>query len=384
MRRTARASLLDVSFVRILFVSTAAWLTVVANPSAHAFPELIRHGYVNCIICHVSPSGGGTINDYGRTFSGEGLSSWTTKGEESFLHGLVKRKQIPKWLSIGGDVRAAQVYQNTPSVTIAKTIMMQADFEAAARIGGLTLDAGAGRIQTNPNLPPKLGTHRFFAMYNFTDELMVRAGRFTPVYGINLPDHIIDTRGVLQFDQGGETYNLEGSWITDTWNVVLTGYQGPADTDYPLQENGGIAQVSYAFHDTYKIGASSLYGRTNTQTRQLNGAHALFGFTEKFYYMGEADWQGTNQISTNVNTVGFFDYNRLGYEVFRGAHLLTSLEYWETDILNSTTANDRYGIGTQLFPRPHFDIQAMWTKWRTRSAGDNFIDYAWTVLHYYF
>ena len=76
---------------------------------ARAFPELIRHGYVNCLTCHVSPSGGGALNDYGRTFSGEGLSTWTSKNEESVLEGLVKRKQIPAWLSVGGDVRAGQI-----------------------------------------------------------------------------------------------------------------------------------------------------------------------------------------------------------------------------------------------------------------------------------
>ena len=363
---------------------TAAALLFGTAREASAYPELIRHGYVNCVTCHVSPSGGGTINDYGRTFSGEGLSMGTRKQEESFLHGLVKREKIPKWLSLGGDVRAVQVYSDNQRATVAQAIMMQADLEAAARVGNVTVDASVGRIQTTPAKPPQPGSRRFFAMYNFSDELMLRVGRFTPVFGINLPDHIIDTRMYTQLDQGQETYNVEASWITDSWNVIVTGLQGPADYDKPQQEIGEAAQVAYAFKDTYKVGASVLNARNDTQSRVMAGVHALLGFSERFYYMGELDQQSTSQIATGASLQGIYDYNRFGFEVVRGAHLLGTLEYWQPDGKTPNTANDRYGIGTQLFPRPHFDIQAMWTKWRKRASGDNFEDYAWAVFHYYF
>jgi hypothetical protein len=369
-------------FYSYLLFSFAA--AILSSKSASAFPELIRHGYVNCITCHVSPSGGGTINDYGRTFSGEGLSMGTRKEEESFLHGLVKREKIPKWLSIGGDVRAAQVFLYNQKTTVAQSIMMQADFELAARSGNVTVDASGGRIQTTQAKPPQPGSHRYFAMYNFSEELMLRAGRFTPVYGINLPDHIIDTRMPLQLDQGQETDNVEASWITDSWNVILTGLKGPVDFDQVQQESGGAAQIAYAFKDTYKVGASAWSSRSNTQARQMAGVHALLGFSEMLYYMGELDSQWTTQLAANTSLQGIYDYNRLGYEVIRGAHLLGTVELWQPDSKTANTVNERYGIGTQLFPRPHFDIQAIWTKWRVRSSGDYFQDYAWAVVHYYF
>src|SRR5690606_1512947 len=43
-------------------------LTVAAILSAPAFalPTMIRLGYPNCVSCHISPQGGGLLNDYGR------------------------------------------------------------------------------------------------------------------------------------------------------------------------------------------------------------------------------------------------------------------------------------------------------------------------------
>src|SRR4051794_39985225 len=36
---------------------------------ASAFPENIRHGYINCNSCHVNPNGQGLLNAYGRELS---------------------------------------------------------------------------------------------------------------------------------------------------------------------------------------------------------------------------------------------------------------------------------------------------------------------------
>lgn len=352
--------------------------------SGNGFPDLVRHGYLNCINCHTSPSGGGTINDYGRTFSGEGLSTWTKTDEESIFHGLIKREKIPKWLSIGGDVRAVQLYVDNPRQTLAQSIMMQADFEAAVRLKKFTIDLSIGRMQTSQAKPPKPGSRRFFVMYNFTDEVMVRAGRFTPVFGINLPDHIINTRQYTGLGQGLETYNVEASWITDTWNLIGTAIQGPADTDTAKQETGGSAQLAYGFKDTHKVGASYLGVRSETQIRQLGGVHALLGFTEHLYNLAEFDWHWATQINSSQTTQSFFVYDRIGYEIHRGIHLLATVEFWKTDVTQPRSENNRYGIGTQLFPRPHFDIQALWTRWRTLSSGEYYQDYAWAVFHYYF
>ncbi|MFM8315618.1 MAG: hypothetical protein ACKOA8_15160, partial [Deltaproteobacteria bacterium] len=56
---------------------------------ALSYPEFIRHGYMNCTSCHVSPTGGGALTEYGRSLSDEVLSRWSRPGESGFLYGLL-------------------------------------------------------------------------------------------------------------------------------------------------------------------------------------------------------------------------------------------------------------------------------------------------------
>ena len=44
----------------------AALGLALAPGRAEAFPWMIHHGYTNCAQCHVDPSGGGVLTDYGR------------------------------------------------------------------------------------------------------------------------------------------------------------------------------------------------------------------------------------------------------------------------------------------------------------------------------
>src|SRR5436190_6515955 len=100
------------------------WPLLLWGNQALAFPEMIRHGYVNCTTCHVSPSGGGTLTEYGRELSKEVLSTWSKEGEANMAYGLVKP---PEWLLFGGDYRSVYVYRDTPLYRDGRYILMQTD-----------------------------------------------------------------------------------------------------------------------------------------------------------------------------------------------------------------------------------------------------------------
>lgn len=363
----------------LLLLAAALFLSV---SKVFAYPDLIRNGYVNCIGCHASPSGGGVLNDYGRNFSGEGLSTFARPGEESLLHGAVPRKSVPKWLMVGGDVRAVQVHHENDRVREGYNYFMQADFETAVQYKKLTLDVTAGRFQVHKE-EPRFKSRRFFAMYELTDEARLRAGRFVPNYGLMVPDHVIATRYPLGFDEGLERYAVEASWIGDTVNFFITGSKGPVELPDSQQESALSYQFAYVFQDTFKVGINGWSGNSDVSSRQLAGFFANLGFSEQFHVMSEVDWQWQKIKSNDDNQLGVFTYNRAMYEIFRGVDLMATFEFWQSKLGDSSTGNDRYGIGAQLFPRPHFDIQAIWAKQKTRSSTGPFEDYAWVVGHYY-
>lgn len=92
---------------------------VLSAAPSFGFVETLTHGYLNCMACHISPSGGGLLSDYGRSLSKELMSTWSWKNSEHPLFGLARNT---KQLKIGGDYRAVQTYFENSQVKQGKTV----------------------------------------------------------------------------------------------------------------------------------------------------------------------------------------------------------------------------------------------------------------------
>ena len=351
--------------------------------TAWAYPELIRHGYVNCTSCHVSPSGGGVLTEYGRELSSEVLSTWSREGEQSFLYGSVK---TPAWLLMGGDYRSVYLYRNRPDFQDGQLIFMQADVEAAATYKRLTFDATFGYQNTAGT--KSFGDHfisrRHYVMFKPTDELSVRGGRFNTAFGINTPDHIIVTKRGLNFeDETMENYNLELAWLNEDLNFYATAIIGRPDQPDLNREVGAAFTIGKGIADHNKVGVSYMNLSAPQSTRQLFGPWALLGFTPKFYLLSELDFQRQLQASSTRPTWGGVSYNRLGYEFYKGLHVFGSEEISKLNFGNSNSLYLAHGLGLQLFPRPHFEFNVLFQKRKFLSQFPDYTDYFYIMWHYY-
>ncbi len=349
---------------------------------AHAYPENIRHGYVNCTACHAAPTGGGALTPYGRSLAGELMSTWSYKNEAGFLHGLIKEEKMPEWLMIGGDLRAVQTYVDTKAATTAKFIRMGEDIEVAATAKKITLDLEFGRIEDPQN--PRWGSRRYWAMYNLNDEITARVGRFYPQFGLYIPDHYVPTKRNLGFDEGQERNTAEVAWNGETWSAFATVSQTPGEFATTSRETGYALQVNRNIGDSSKVGVSTWYGRSDPFNRILVGAHGMIGFSKRLFLLSEFDHQWYGDNATTAITRGLFAYNRLGFEVYKGLIVLAQAEYSQNDLTNGGTAGDAYGPGLQWFPRPHFEFLGLWRKIRnSRAVSSSFDDYGFLMMHYY-
>ena len=118
--------------MRALHLFLTLLLSATVAPSAFAFPEMIRHGYVNCTSCHTSPNGGGILNAYGRQTSAAALSTWGGEDEAKPFYNLFNQ---PDWIDTGAFIRGVQTAQSNSRVSEGYFWYMQADLEAAARFG---------------------------------------------------------------------------------------------------------------------------------------------------------------------------------------------------------------------------------------------------------
>ena len=315
---------------------------------AQAFPELIRHGYANCVTCHASPGGGGVLNAYGREISREALSTWGNEGETDLAWGSIK---TPEWLSATVLARSLSFVRDTKTTVEGRTLLMQLDAEAAANSDHWGAAAAAG-IQN-----PKGGTQSPFALrrayltYRPTDELSLRTGIFQHVYGLMPADHRIATRSGLGWDVGTETLNIEAAYIGEQATVFATALLGRPGND--ALEQGASLSGSLFFAERFKVGLNAYTGKRpdETSSRHVFGTHAELGFTSHFYWLGELD------LSEQAKTWGTYQYQKLGYEPIQGLHFYVAQDFTLRDHDDATSQVIAWGPGVQWFPRPHFEAQ---------------------------
>lgn len=364
----------------ILFV-----VTVVTSPRAFAFPEMIRHGYVNCTSCHVSPTGGGLLNEYGRELSKEVLSTWVSKSESSrehyFAYGLVTP---PSWLTLGGDVRAVYVYKDDMFATQGRTILMQSDVEASAKLEKWSFVATLG--YQNPTLVQDWKDHvalrRHYLLYQLTDESSLRAGKYIPPFGINTPDHVNLTRQGVALGQGYESYNLEYSWLGPQYSLQGAIIFGRPDEKSLNRETGASLLSGIALGDKSKIGLSYLYGTNDSYRRHLFGPYGMIGFTEQLVLLTEVDFQAKNQKTTDVSQFGAFSTQKISYEVAKGLWAF-GVQEWGKPEFSAPSKTETYGLGVQFFPRPHFEFNVSFERQRMTAISPDFYNYAWLMSHFY-
>ena len=368
----------------VLGVLSVVGILFFSHP-AHAFPEMVRYGYVNCNSCHVSLTGGGLLNDYGREISREKLALFKSSDEKSteqdFAYGALDGTDFQKYIKAGGDVRSVYYYVDTPTTKTAQTIFMQGDLEAAYVSKRLTIDGTLGSEQPGYAQNVQFVSRRHYLSYAATDEFSVRAGKYIPAYGINTDNHTALTRDPLQLGPDHESYNLEASYQTENWSVIATGLFGRFDDQQSVQDRGGAVQGSYSPNEHMKLGANVWYGKQLSQSRTLAGPFAMIGLTNKLYFQTEVDFQFIRAPSIPQN--GVETTQKLSYELLEGIWAFGQQEYGKSDYIAQIDATETYGFGFQIFPRSHFDFQLFYEKSRLGGTTADFDDVAWFMAHFY-
>lgn len=346
---------------------------------AVAFPEMIRHHYVNCGACHVNQNGGGLINAYGRTISAEVLSTWGKENEARAFYSIDPEK-IP-WLNVGGDVRSVQSQFENETVSQARHIWMEANIQVAAQLNTFTFFTNIGKVeQANQSLKTEL--NKYYVSFQQSDELSFRVGKYIPVYGINLPQHNFYIKQNLQLGPGTERTVADVQWNGENYNFLAGVSKSASHSAVRDEETAFNAQVQKNINDKHKVGVSYWYGEA-TRYRKFNvGAHAVSGWSEKFYSLFEIDsvWSKDNN---DVETKSIAELVKLGYEFYKGVHLQMVQEHFQSSSATSTKT-ESLGIGMAWYPRPHFEFETLYSKRVKQATTTSNEDSAYLLLHYYF
>jgi hypothetical protein len=355
-------------------LAAGAAVTLLAG-GAQAYPQWqFSSGTSRCSTCHLSPSGGGAITGYARDAVGEDLS--TFEGNGAFLHGAVS---LPSRLSLGGDLRGALLakdVQNPDGSTLA-AFPMQAEINGAVKLPrsfSFYANVGLrGQVRDNDAVVPTqnyqpMSTSRLISREHYLTWRpsglgpYARAGRFYAPFGLRLAEHFTYVRRDLGFNMLEETYNLNGGYLAEDWEVHVTAFAPDVLRHIGSLEKGASAYFEHRIlDDTGALGAQARLAFGEGMDRLIVGGVAKYYLEPiRTLLLGEAnlvrqmfDGGGVSARHQFVATAG------ASVLPVRGLMITVLGERNQVDL---TVRDDVWNAATGLvswFPYAHFELQLM-------------------------
>ena len=373
--------------LRLFSVSGLTLVLLAFSSQAQAFPEFVRHGYFSCTSCHVSPSGGGILTDYGRSYAAEKLAASSVKGEEEALHGALPGEAgqgVRSWLLFGGNIRQVQTASENPGSRDGRWIPMQRDLEICVVQGVATACATGGitkHTMMSQSGKAEYGLRKYSAQIQAGESLLVRAGRFSPRFGVMTPDHNIWVQSLSGRGIDDERDQLELVYSAEKLEVAIARDQGRND-DRNLAK-GYIANAMTAVTEMIRAGFSYRISNSDSTKSQTAGIFTAAGIDEKTYVLAEINRQSVAPSSPGAsNAIRVASYVKAGRELRQGlvGYAVQQVDLKEGSL--SSSRRDMYGLGLQYFPRPHIEVDAMAGKVLSRS-NFTYLNTAYVLFHYY-
>ena len=159
-----------------------------------------------CSSCHISPAGGGLLNENGMS-TAESISKYGT-APEFFYNKL----GTPSWLTLGGDLRGAYGFLRAPEEYLVG-FPMQTDLYANAKFASnfhAQVTVGYRPPEYGNEAQTYVWSREHYVMWqqhaDSNQGLFVRVGRFMPVFGLRFAEHPVYTRQYGGTPLYSETY----------------------------------------------------------------------------------------------------------------------------------------------------------------------------------
>jgi hypothetical protein len=270
----AAAGPVGVMAAPVVVVVVVVAVVLALTGRAQAYPQFQMSRDQTCTACHLSPAGGGLLNENGLA-TAETISQWGT-APEFFYNKL----PTPSWLTLGGDLRGASGYVQTPEKLLA-SFPMQVEAYGDAKLGaGLSLyvDLGIREPEYGQESTTFLWSREHYLMWQQNPDgntgLYVRVGRFMPVFGLRIaehPDYIRKWGGTPLY---GETYGAAVEYIDKQFELHATGFIKDPLIDTPEHSNGGAAVGEYRITEQLSVGAEGMYTKSDDDKKFRVGALA--------------------------------------------------------------------------------------------------------------
>jgi len=337
---------------------------------ARAYPQWqLSTGMSRCDQCHVSPSGGGLLSEYGRRIDGDRLSTFA--GDGAFLHGAAK---LPAWLALGADGSGglvSQAVENASPSAPAYPIAGQA--QAAVALGPVSIygtigaraqirtDSGDVPVQNiQPLADPWLVSSEHWVMWRpESGHSYLRAGRYFAPFGLRLALDSAFVRRELGFGLLQESYNLSAGYVTDRWELHITAFAPDFVQHLGDTESGGAVYFERRIGTRGALALQAKYATSAGKQRTIGGAIGKVYFsTIRTLVFAEADalMLSVDGLAGRGQSVG-----AVGVAVLpaRGLTVTALGEYFQEDVEVRAAARGATSLVIGWLPYAHVEAQAV-------------------------
>jgi len=254
-------------------------LAVMLPASAYALPTMIRLGYTNCAVCHLSPQGGGLLTPYGKGVdTAQSLFKEDVATSDQQLRSLYDVRAVFLASLLSSEQSPGTLSASTLRTMLRNAVNMSAHTRVAYQAG---LDA---TMTGNMTMSPAVGTGKVLvsrAIFEYLPRngVSVQVGRDTLPDGLGLPDPQTFMR--RQHDPFGTAYPIQAKAFIWNPRFELTPYvYGPGfdETRRSARQHGAGAVGGVDIGKRAVLGMTARTAYSEAFDRKSAGAYARVGF----------------------------------------------------------------------------------------------------------
>jgi hypothetical protein len=334
-----------------------------------AYANFIAYGYTSCLTCHYNALGNGPLNDYGRAVSATAISgrlfhsskiSEEELGENSnFFFGKLQNN---KWIKPSINLRGMRYDKNIfLKNRQTRNIPMQAEGDLVLKPTGKDNFFFSGNYgyaptpestkKSSQKIPNVISREHYF-QWVFYKSHRIYLGLMDKAFGIRIPDHVAFSRSVTGLAQNDQSHGLIYHFTSKEFEFATNIFVGNLYQDKDLRQKGGSLTLDYEIAPQTRVGFSSLTSQSKYLKYLTNSIHLKAGFGEGASLITEVGNIQKSPINSDIDkTSGVYSFSQAMLRIVRGLHLLTSYEYYKSDISSGkVNSNYRFIIGLQYFP----------------------------------
>ena len=375
------------TFVLILFI----FVFGLSLNYLQAYPRFAAYTGDKCMDCHVDPTGGTMRNSGGTGYAKSNLNMDMFKkiaGKTQFS------PKITKDISVGGDVRVAQVDNEVEGAANYNSFLaMQGDLYLNAQLSKIV----SVFITSGLEIPGIEADYEVYGMIsNLPANTYFKVGVYKPNYGIKIVEHRAYQRKYLWNAPYNNNTGFELG-ISPEWFSMNIGLYNPMDLDFlgrdPHKMFVANTDANFGFSNNnfnVNVGASFFNNPHNTRdtsgtqtitaVNQAYGGYTRIGVIKRIAFLGEIDFQ--ENTSDRPLRRSLFGYAELNFLAIKGVELRSQYEYY--DINRDITGDhiQRISGGVGLFPFYGFETELM-VRFPIEDPEKKNNEFKWN-FHFYF